>query len=118
MVVCQASLDIPHCINIIFYMSDRPSKKEKVLKLKKDAPSVPLMTCPNFEHALGLLDSMQKYVDTEQIDCYEATDKLLRSYLENLRFANSQLRESGRYWYQASCDLLTLDDIYEDDRFG
>lgn len=117
MVVCQASLDIPPIVHIIFYMSTRVSKKEKVAKLKSGAPSVPVMTCPNIDDAISLLDVMQTYVETNRHDCYEATDTLLRAYLENLRFSNSQLRESGRYWYQTSCDLLSLEDIYDDDRF-
>ena len=99
-------------------MSGRISKKERVAKLKSNAPSVPIMTCPTIDHTLSLLDDMQTYIETNRYDCYEATEKLLRCYLENLRFTNSQLRDSGRYWYQATCDSLLLDDIYDDERFG
>ena len=98
-------------------MSGRVSKKERVTKLKNNAPSVPVMTCPIIDRTLALLDDMQTYVETDRHDCYEATEQLLRCYLENLRFTNSQLRDSGRYWYQASCDLLSLEEIYDDDRF-
>lgn len=98
-------------------MSQRQTKKSKVAELKANAPSVPAMTCPKIDEVIHLLDTMQSYVETGRYDCYESVDTLLRAYLEHIRFANSQLRESGRYWYQATCDILSIKEIFEDDRF-
>ena len=99
-------------------MSSKHTANEKVIKdLRDKAPDVPKETCPVIDNVRNILGDLEDYFDNEEAECFGASADLARSYLEHLRFCNSKLRDSGRYWYRTCCDLLKVDEIYERERF-
>ena len=64
-------------------------------KIRKKAPKVPDITCPAID---DVLNQLEKLVGRELSDRkYKAFERKL----ERLRRANEQLRDSGKYWYDA-----------------
>ena len=62
-------------------------------KVRKPAPNVPDITCPQIDN---ILDQLEKLIGKELSDKkYKAFEKKL----EKLRNANDKLRVSGKYWY-------------------
>lgn len=82
------------------------AKSKDIVKLKEAAPNIPRATCATIDSVNSLLNDMEAYSDAGQIDCFEAANNLLRAHMEYLRFCNSKLRESGRYWYSETCDSI------------
>jgi len=69
---------------------------------KKKAPKVPDITCPQIDALLSKLEAFQsgrrKYTDFQH--------KQVVKTLEQLRYKNDALRESGAYWYGIAKDNL------------
>ncbi len=63
----------------------------------KDKPYVPDITCPHIDHAISLINIMSEVEDAKW---RIKLAKLIIAHFEFLREANSNLRESGRYWYE------------------
>ena len=62
-------------------------------KIRKKAPKVPDITCPDIDYVLDKLEKrMGKILKKTQF-------KLIEKKIERLRKANEQLRESGVYWH-------------------
>ena len=62
-------------------------------KIRKKAPKVPDITCPDIDYVLDKLEKrMGKILTKTQF-------KLIEKKMERLRKANEQLRESGVYWH-------------------
>ena len=62
-------------------------------KIRKKAPKVPDITCPDIDYVLDKLEKrMGKILTKTQF-------KLIEKKIERLRKANEQLRESGVYWH-------------------
>ena len=95
----------------------RSAKQKLIQDLRDKSPDIPKDTCPVIDNIKSLIGDLEDHFENEEAECFGATADLLRSYLEHLRFCNSKLRDSGRFWYRASCDLLGVDDIYEKERF-
>ena len=64
-------------------------------KIRKKAPKVPDITCPNID---SILNRLEKLVGR---DLTKAQYKIIERKMEKLRVANEQLRESGVYWHDA-----------------
>ena len=64
-------------------------------KIRKKAPKVPDITCPNID---AILNRLEKLVGR---DLTKAQYKIIERKMEKLRVANEQLRDSGRYWHDA-----------------
>jgi len=64
-------------------------------KIRKKAPKVPDITCPNID---SVLNRLEKLVGR---DLTKAQYKIIERKMEKLRVANEQLRESGIYWHDA-----------------
>ena len=69
-------------------------------KIRKKAPKVPDITCPNID---AILNRLEKLVGR---DLTKAQFKIMERRLERLRTANEQLRESGIYWHDACKDTV------------
>ena len=86
------------------------ARKKKVLpkheqiwrKIRKKAPPVPDITCPQIDEVINRLETLS---NTTKL-LTPAQFKVLSKKLERLRTANEQLRESGRYWHDACDDLI------------
>ena len=62
-------------------------------KLRKKAPKVPDITCPDIDSILNKLENLVgKNLNKTQF-------KLIEKKMERLRKANEQLRDSGVYWH-------------------
>ena len=69
-------------------------------KIRKKAPKVPDITCPNID---AILNRLEKLVGR---DLTKAQFKTIERKMERLRTANEQLRESGIYWHDACKDTV------------
>ena len=62
-------------------------------KIRKKAPKVPDITCPDIDSILNKLENLVgKNLNKTQF-------KLIEKKIEKLRKANEQLRDSGVYWH-------------------
>ena len=62
-------------------------------KIRKKAPKVPDITCPDIDLVLNKLENLVgKNLNKTQF-------KLIEKKIEKLRKANEQLRDSGVYWH-------------------
>ena len=64
-------------------------------KLRKKAPKVPDITCPDID---SVLDKLEKTISK---NLTKAQFKIMERKMERLRLANEKLRESGIYWHDA-----------------
>ena len=69
-------------------------------KIRKKAPKVPDITCPNID---SILNRLEKLVGR---DLTKAQYKIIERKMEKLRTANEKLRESGVYWHDACKDTV------------
>ena len=69
-------------------------------KIRKKAPKVPDITCPDID---SILNRLEKLVGR---DLTKAQFKIIERKMEKLRTANEQLRESGVYWHDACKDTV------------
>jgi len=69
-------------------------------KIRKKAPKVPDITCPNID---AILNRLEKLVGK---DLTKAQFKIIERKMERLRTANEKLRESGVYWHDACKDTV------------
>ncbi len=64
-------------------------------KIRKKAPKVPEITCPDID---SILTQLEKQIGKE---FKQPKFKFVEKRLEKLRITNEQLRESGIYWHDA-----------------
>jgi len=64
-------------------------------KMKKRAPKVPDITCPDID---SVITRLEKHLNTNAVYT-EFRHKQIVKILEKLRTANENLRDSGQYWY-------------------
>ena len=69
-------------------------------KLRKKAPKVPDITCPNIDSILNKLENLVGKMLTK------TQFKLIEKKMERLRVANEKLRDSGVYWHDACKDTV------------
>lgn len=69
-------------------------------KIRKKAPKVPDITCPDID---AILNRLEKLVGR---DLTKAQYKIIERKMERLRTANEKLRESGVYWHDACKDTV------------
>ena len=69
-------------------------------KIRKKAPKVPDITCPNID---AILNRMEKLVGR---NLTKAQFKTIERKMERLRTANEKLRDSGVYWHDACRDTV------------
>jgi len=69
-------------------------------KIRKKAPKVPDITCPNID---AILNRLERLVGR---DLSKAQFKTIERKMERLRTANEKLRESGIYWHDACKDTV------------
>jgi len=71
-------------------------------KLRKKAPKVPDITCPDIDKVLDIIDKAQ----SKDRPLTKAKHKQIEKIMERLRNANDSLRESGKYWHDACKDTV------------
>ena len=64
-------------------------------KIRKKAPKVPDITCPDIDTVLNRLEKLVGKSLTK------AQYKIIERKMEKLRISNEKLRESGVYWHDA-----------------
>ena len=69
-------------------------------KIRKKAPKVPDITCPNIDAILNRLEKLVGRALTK------AQFRIIERKMEKLRIANEKLRESGVYWHDACKDTV------------
>ena len=69
-------------------------------KIRKKAPKVPDITCPDIDAILNRLEKLVGRALTK------AQFKIIERKMEKLRTANEKLRESGIYWHDACKDTV------------
>ena len=69
-------------------------------KIRKKAPKVPDITCPDID---AILNRLEKLVGK---DLTKAQFRIIERRMERLRTANEKLRESGVYWHDACKDTV------------
>jgi hypothetical protein len=79
-------------LNIIVFRKKKPSYWSKI---RKKAPKVPDITCPDID---SVLNRLEKLVGR---DLTKAQYGIIERKLERLRDANELLRDSGKYWHDA-----------------
>ena len=69
-------------------------------KIRKKAPKVPDITCPDIDYVLNKLENLVgKNLNKTQF-------KLIEKKMERLRVANEKLRDSGVYWHDVCKDTV------------
>jgi FtsZ-binding cell division protein ZapB len=71
-------------------------------RIRKKAPRVPDITCPQIDKVLDIIDKAQE----KSRPLTQAKHKQVERIMEQLRSANDALRESGRYWHDACKDTV------------
>lgn len=71
-------------------------------KIRKKAPKVPDITCPDIDRVLDIIDKAQ----AKDRPLTKAKHKQIEKIMERLRNANDGLRESGKYWHDACKDTI------------
>jgi len=71
-------------------------------RLRKKAPKVPDITCPDIDRVLDIIDKAQG----KGRPLTAAKHKQVERIMERLRTANDALRESGKYWHQGCKDTI------------
>ena len=69
-------------------------------KIRKKAPKVPDITCPNID---AILNRLEKLVGR---DLTKAQYKIIERKMEKLRVSNEKLRDSGKYWHDACRETI------------
>jgi hypothetical protein len=69
-------------------------------KIRKKAPKVPDITCPDID---AILNRLEKLVGR---DLTKAQFRIIERKMEKLRTSNEKLRESGVYWHDACKDTV------------
>ena len=69
-------------------------------KVRKKAPKVPDITCPDID---SILNRLEKRIDNSFT---RAQFKIIERKMEKIRNANEKLRESGVYWHDACKDTV------------
>jgi 4-hydroxy-3-methylbut-2-enyl diphosphate reductase IspH len=71
-------------------------------RIRKKAPRVPDITCPQIDKVLDIIDKAQE----QSRPLTRAKHRQVERIMEQLRSANDALRESGRYWHDACKDTV------------
>ena len=71
-------------------------------RIRKKAPKVPDITCPQIDKVLDIIDKAQE----KSRPLTQAKHRQVERIMEQLRSANDALRESGRYWHDACKDTV------------
>ena len=71
-------------------------------KIRKKAPKVPDITCPDIDKVLDIIDKAQ----AKDRPLTKAKHKQIEKIMERLRNANDSLRESGKFWHDACKDTV------------
>ena len=69
-------------------------------KIRKKAPKVPDITCPDID---SILNRLEKLVGR---DLTKAQYKIIERKMEKLRVSNEKLRDSGKYWHDACRETI------------
>jgi len=69
-------------------------------KIRKKAPKVPDITCPDIDSILNRLEKIVGKALTR------AQFKIVERKLERLRDSNEKLRDSGKYWHDTCKDTV------------
>ena len=84
-------------------MPTKPRKRTTYWsRIRKKAPRVPDITCPQIDKVLDIIDKAQE----KSRPLTRAKHKQVERIMEQLRSANDTLRESGKYWHDACKDTV------------
>ena len=84
-------------------MPTKPRKRTTYWsRIRKKAPKVPDITCPQIDKVLDIIDKAQQ----KSRPLTQAKHRQVERIMEQLRSANDALRESGRYWHDACKDTV------------
>ena len=71
-------------------------------RIRRKAPKVPDITCPDIDKVMDLIDKAQ----SKNRPLTVAKHKQIERIMERLRHANDALRESGKYWHDTCKDTV------------
>ena len=84
-------------------MPTKPRKRTTYWsRIRKKAPRVPDITCPQIDKVLDIIDKAQE----KSRPLTQAKHRQVERIMEKLRTANDTLRESGKYWHDACKDTV------------
>lgn len=83
-------------------MKNLPKHKKLWRSIRKKAPKVPDITCPDIDKVLDIIDKAQG----KEKPLTPAKHKQVERILERLRNANDALRESGKYWHDGAKRII------------
>ena len=84
-------------------MPTKPRKRTTYWsRIRKKAPKVPDITCPDIDKVLDIIDKAQE----KSRPLTQAKHRQVERIMEQLRSANDTLRESGKYWHDACKDTV------------
>jgi FtsZ-binding cell division protein ZapB len=71
-------------------------------RIRKKAPRVPDITCPDIDKVLDIIDKAQEQSKPLTRTKHQQVERIM----EKLRTANDSLRESGKYWHDTCKDTV------------
>ena len=83
----------------------KPKKFPRLRALKRKAPKVPDLTCPIIDDAISIIDNGYD-LETKTFLLKKKHVADFKKRMEEIRSANDTLRDSGRYWYEKTKDLI------------
>lgn len=88
----------------------RKKKKISMRSLKRKAPKVPDLTCPIIDDAIEKID---KSYDGKKFVLSKRDVSYFKKRMEEIRSANDGLRDSGRYWYEKTREIIEPDSMID-----
>ena len=90
----------------------RRAKKIKLTlrSLKRKAPKVPDLTCPIIDDVIGKID---QNLNNKFCTLKKNEVRYIKKRMEEIRSANDKLRDSGRYWYDKTREIIEPDSMID-----
>ncbi len=93
--ITHATIDLNNCVKEEVMFKKAQKRTNYWSKIRKKAPKVPDITCPDIDWVVNQLEkAIGKTITQTQF-------KKIERKMEKLRVTNEQLRENGVYWHDA-----------------
>jgi len=94
-------------------MARKKKQKISMRALKRKAPKVPDLTCPIID---DVISSIERGVNGKVYTLKKSEVRTIKKKIEKIRSANDSLRDSGRYWYEKTREIIEPDSMIEYER--
>lgn len=91
-------------------MARKKKQKISMRALKRKAPKVPDLTCPIIDDVISSIDRCE---DGKIYTLKKSEVKYIKKRMEEIRSANNGLRDSGRYWYEKTREIIEPDSMVD-----